>query len=148
MTYYDNEYNMFPKRLVFNLVGKKDLVNKASIEVKDIIFELTKEKPLIIMEKMDTIYNKINLNEQKYYINKYYFETDTNLKESAENVVNLCRYIRNKYHDFVHPWCMHVDEIDTTSVSNFMIMCKQVNCVYPLNDNLNSKKQCINKFLG
>ena len=43
-----HSYNMFSKRIVFNLVGKKDLVNRASTEVKDIIFELTKEKPLII----------------------------------------------------------------------------------------------------
>ena len=55
-------YKMFRKRFVFNIVGEKSLVDKASLEIKNYISEITKEPVDIIMENKDTIFHKINMN--------------------------------------------------------------------------------------
>jgi hypothetical protein len=125
---------MLSKKYVFNIVGKQDNVNKAAIEIKNLLLQLTNEEPTIIMENKDSIIQKINKNN--YYINKYYFESDNNLEKSSENIINLSRHIRNSSRDYIHPWVMHVENENDPPVSEFMKMCNQVNCVYSLNENL------------
>ena len=48
---------------------KKDYVDKAAVEIKTLISNLTKEDPAIIMENKDTILKKLAM-DKKYYINK------------------------------------------------------------------------------
>lgn len=134
------------KRFMFNVVGEKDMVNSAATEIKDIIFGLTNKKAEIIMEEKETIMNVFKL-DTKYYINKYYFESDGDLNVTADKVVDLSRYIRWKTYDSVHPWNFHVENVDEKYVSTFMRRCSQITCVYPLTATLDDKKNLIDTLI-
>lgn len=142
---------MLKKNYVFNLVGKKHLVDKSANEIKNIIFNLTNKNAEIIMENKDSIIKKIYKTTNKYntqiYINKYYFENDNNINQSAEKITNLSRHIRNESHDYYHPWVMHIENDNTPPISDFMNICKQVNCVYPLNSSIDDKKNKLSLYI-
>jgi uncharacterized protein YbcC (UPF0753/DUF2309 family) len=132
---------MFRQRFIFNIIGKKDLVDKASLEIKTIINELTNEPVSIIMEKKDRVLDK---HTTKYVVNKYYLENE---EKDVNEVVELSRHIRNATRDTVHPWNLHVESVDSLYVSDFMKSCSQINCVYPMNALENIKKDKIQVFL-
>lgn len=136
---------MFKSRFVFNIVGKKNLVDKASIEIKNIISESTKESVDIIMEDKTTIYNRISGNKN-CYINKCYINDD-NTDTDSNKIVELSRYIRSRSRDTIHPWNLHVEEVDSRYVSDFMKNCSQINSVYPLNASDHDKKANIDIYL-
>ena len=66
---------------------------------------------------------------------------------SAKNVVDLCRHVRNSSKDNMHPWCMHIVDDKDFYVSDFMKMCSQVNCIYPLKTDTKDKKNIISSYL-
>ncbi len=142
---------MFRKRFVFNIVGEKSHVDKASLEIKEYISEITKEPVDIIMENKDTIFHKINVNNKncKYWnINKCYIDNNKDKqKEYADIITELSRQIRWTSRDFVHPWNLHVEEVDSRYVSDFMNKCSQINCVYPLNATEKDKKDSISVYV-
>jgi hypothetical protein len=134
---------MLRNRFVFNIFGDKANVDKASIDIKNIIHELTKEPVDIIMEGSSTILRKVNTNNMTYFnINKCYDD-----RYDCHKITELSRHIRSLSHDTIHPWNLHVDAVDTLYVSNFMKSCSQINCVYPLNASYSDKKKAIEVFL-
>lgn len=136
---------MLAKRFVFNIVGNKTNVNKAAAEIQNVLHSLTNENADIIMENKETILDKIRM-DKKYYINKYYFETDGgDLHQSAENINHLSRHIRNSSRGTIHPLVIHID--NDTNVRDFMNICSQVNCVYNLNSSIDEKKDMIDLFI-
>jgi len=165
---------MLRKRFVFNIIGERELVDKASIEIKDIISGLKNEPVDIIMEDKDTIFHKMNTNNKnctyweacrnyffttprvmrtdlrtsqtRYNINKYYIEND-DINSHSDKIIDLSRYIRSMTRDTIHPWNLHVEYVDSLYVSDFMKKCSQINCVYPLNAVKSDKQKNIELFL-
>lgn len=141
---------MFRQRFVFNIVGEKALVDKASVEIKNIISDLTKEPVDIMIEDKSTIFHRISINNKNvkyFYINKCYIDSKNDIAEQAIKITELSRHIRNQSRDTVHPWNLHVENVDSIYVSDFMKNCSQINCVYPLNALDNFKKGKIELFI-
>jgi hypothetical protein len=140
---------MFRKRFLFNIIGYKNNVDKASVEIKNIIFNLTNKPADIIMEDKSTIYYKINkdLYNDKCYINKYYLDYNKNITLHSNKIVDLSRHIRIVSKELVQPWNLYVEEVDSLYVNEFMKTCSQINSVYPLNALNDVKKERIKIYL-
>ena len=138
---------MFRQRVVFNIVGKKDLVDKACLEIKNIIHQTKNVDASIMMENKDSIMSKVNTNYKDYNfcINKYYMWVDE--PKDISNVIDLSRHIRNSSRGTIHPFNLHVDDVDSLYVSDFMKNCSQINCVYPIAASNDVKKKNIEIYL-
>jgi hypothetical protein len=135
---------MFRQRFVFNIIGEKANVDKASVEIKQIISNLTREPVDIIMEDKSSILRKIT---QPWSINKCYLPNGGDTELQSSKLVELSRHIRNSSRDTIHPWNLHVENVESKYVSDFMKTCSQVNCVYPLNALGNEKKGILEMYI-
>ena len=143
---------MFKPRLVFNLVGERSLVERASLEMKQYLGSIYGIDTDILVADKDTIFDKHNISlsniykQKQFYINKVYVDPK-NINKDADRVTELSRHIRNSTHSMVHPYNFHVEEAEDKYVSDFMNKCGQINCVYPLLASDKEKKRLLEVFL-
>lgn len=139
-------------RKVFNIVGEKNIVDKAALEIKKTIADLFNYDSEIIIANKESInktmrWNIYETKQTSCYINKVYMnDKEASDISFANDVVELSRHIRNSNRGTVHPHVLHVDDTNNIYVSEFMKKCSQVNCVYPIQATNKVKSDCIGLF--